>query len=269
MQTAAQDHFDLNEALAREQFFLLYQPTFNLETETITGVEALIRWRHPVRGIVPPDSFIGLAEETGVIVPIGQWVLRTASKQAAAWHRQGRSLGMSINVSARQLDDDGIVHDLADALAITGLDPGSLTLEITETALMHNAEGAAQRLKQLKLLGVRIAIDDFGTGYSSLAYLRQFPVDALKIDRSFISGIAGSRESKAIIHTLVQLGKALGLETLGEGIEEQSQLQHLQREHCDSGQGFLFARPLEPAAINAMLELSTPTRAPLAPLRQQ
>jgi diguanylate cyclase (GGDEF)-like protein len=264
MQTAAQDRFDLEfdlkEALERDQFFLLYQPTFDLETETITGVEALIRWRHPVRGVVPPDSFIPLAEETGLIVPIGHWVLRTACEQGAAWHHQGRSLGISINVSARQLDDDGIVHDLADALAITGLDPGSLTLEITETTLMHDAESAAQRLNQLKALGVRIAIDDFGTGYSSLAYLRQFPVDALKIDRSFISGIAASRESKALIHTLVQLGKTLGLKTFAEGIEDQSQLQHLQREHCDSGQGFLFARPLEPEAIDAMLEVSTPTR---------
>jgi EAL domain-containing protein (putative c-di-GMP-specific phosphodiesterase class I) len=265
MQTAAQDRldleFDLKEALERDQFFLLYQPTFDLESETITGVEALIRWRHPVRGIVPPDSFIPLAEETGLIVPIGHWVLRTACEQAAAWHRQGRSLGISINVSGRQLDDDGIVHDLADALAITGLDPGSLTLEITETTLMHDAESAAERLKQLKALGVQIAIDDFGTGYSSLAYLRQFPVDTLKIDRSFISAIAASPESKAIVHTLVQLGKTLGLKTLGEGIEDQSQLQHLQRENCDSGQGFLFARPLEPEAIDAMLEVSTPTRA--------
>jgi diguanylate cyclase (GGDEF)-like protein len=265
MQTAAQDRldleFDLKEALERDQFFLLYQPTFDLESETITGVEALIRWRHPVRGIVPPDSFIPLAEETGLIVPIGHWVLRTACEQAAAWHRQGRSLGISINVSGRQLDDDGIVHDLADALAITGLDPGSLTLEITETTLMHDAESAAERLKQLKALGVRIAIDDFGTGYSSLAYLRQFPVDTLKIDRSFISAIAASPESKAIVHTLVQLGKTLGLKTLGEGIEDQAQLQHLQRENCDSGQGFLFARPLEPEAIDAMLEVSTPTRA--------
>jgi diguanylate cyclase len=263
MQTVAQDRLalelDLKEALDRDQFFLLYQPTFDLQSETITAVEALIRWRHPVRGVVSPDSFIPLAEETGLIVPIGQWVLRTACEQAAAWHRQGRSIGLSVNVSARQLDNDAIVHDVADALATTELDPGSLTLEITETTLMHDAESAAQTLRELKIQGVRIAIDDFGTGYSSLAYLRQFPVDALKIDRSFISGIAASHESEALIHTLVQLGKTLGLETLGEGIEEQSQLEHLQREQCDSGQGFLFARPLEREAIDAMLKLSTPT----------
>jgi diguanylate cyclase len=263
MQTVAQDRLalelDLKEALDRDQFFLLYQPTFDLQSETITAVEALIRWRHPVRGVVSPDSFIPLAEETGLVVPIGQWVLRTACEQAAAWHRQGRPLGLSVNVSARQLDNDAIVHHVADALATTELDPGSLTLEITETTLMHDAESAAQTLRELKIQGVRIAIDDFGTGYSSLAYLRQFPVDALKIDRSFISGIAASHESEALIHTLVQLGKTLGLETLGEGIEEQSQLEHLQREHCDSGQGFLFARPLEPEAIDAMLKLSTPT----------
>jgi diguanylate cyclase (GGDEF)-like protein len=265
MQTAAQDRLelemDLKEALDAGQFFLLYQPTFDLQTETITGVEALIRWRHPARGIISPDAFIPLAEETGLIVPIGLWVLRTACQQAAVWHRHGRPLGMAINVSARQLDQPELVQDVSDTLASTGLDPAALTLEITETTLMRDAEAAAGRLHALKALGVRIAVDDFGTGYSSLAYLRQFPVDALKIDRSFISGIAASvGDSKALIHTLVQLGKTLGLETLGEGIEEPAQLRELQREQCDSGQGFLFARPLEVDAIEELLGGSTPPR---------
>jgi len=264
MQTAAQERLGLEmalrEALDRDQFFLHYQPVFDLQKETITGVEALIRWRHPVRGVIPPDSFIPLAEETGLIVPIGRWVLRTACERAARWHHQQRPIGMSINVSARQLDDDRFIHDLTDTLEFTSLDPGSLTLEITETTLMRDADASAQRLRDLKALGVRIAIDDFGTGYSSLAYLRQFPVDILKIDRSFISGIAASRESKALIHTLVQLGKTLGLETLGEGIEEQPQLRHLQQEHCDSGQGFLFSRPLEPETLDDLLQNSPPTR---------
>jgi len=258
MHTAAQDRLrlemDLRDALDAGQFFLLYQPTFDLRSETINGVEALIRWRHPVRGVIAPNTFIPLAEATGLIVPIGRWVLQTACQQAAAWHRCGRPLGISINVSARQLDDTDLVHEVAETLAVTGLDPHTVTLEITETTLMRDAEAATERLNALKLLGVRIAIDDFGTGYSSLAYLRQFPVDALKIDRSFISAIASSRESNALIHTLVQLGKTLGLETLGEGIEEQSQLRELQREHCDSGQGFLFARPLEPDAIDRLLQ---------------
>ena len=263
MQTAAQDllelEMDLKEALDAGQFFLLYQPTFDLQSETITGIEALIRWRHPVRGVIPPDAFIPLAEETGLIVPIGRWVLRTACQQAAAWHRQGRPLGMAINVSARQLDQPSLVQDVADTLAITGLDPAAITLEITETTLMRDAEAAARRCHALKALGIRLAIDDLRTGYSSLAYLRQFPVDALKIDRSFISGIAASGDSKALIHTLVQLGKTLGLETLGEGIEEEAQLRELQREKCDSGQGFLFARPLEVDAIEELLGVNSPT----------
>jgi diguanylate cyclase (GGDEF)-like protein len=263
MQTAAQDllelEMDLKEALDAGQFFLLYQPTFDLQSETIKGIEALIRWRHPVRGVIPPDAFIPLAEETGLIVPIGRWVLRTACQQAAAWHRHGRPLGMAINVSARQLDQPSLVQDVADTLASTGLEPAALTLEITETTLMRDAEAAARRCHALKALGVRLAVDDFGTGYSSLAYLRQFPVDALKIDRSFISGIAASGDSKALIHTLVQLGKTLGLETLGEGIEERAQLRELQREKCDSGQGFLFARPLEVDAIEELLGVNSPT----------
>jgi EAL domain-containing protein (putative c-di-GMP-specific phosphodiesterase class I) len=165
----------------------------------------------------------------------------------------GRPLGMAINLSARQLDDEHLVQDVADALMTTGSDPAALTLEITETTLMRDAEAAGGMLTALKALGVRIAIDDFGTGYSSLAYLRQFSVDAVRIDRSFISGIACCSESDALIHMLVQLGRALGLETVGEGIEEWSQLRHLQRERCDSGQGFLLGRPASPTAIEELL----------------
>ncbi len=263
MQTVVRDRLelemDLREALERDQFFLLYQPTFDLQTETITGVEALLRWHHPARGVILPDTFITLAEETGLIVSIGSWVLRTACRQAVHWQRLGRSLSMAVNVSARQLDQAHLVEEVADTLASTGLEPAALTLEITETTLMRDSDAAARRLRELKALGVHIAIDDFGTGYSSLAYLRQFPVDALKIDRSFISGIAESHESKALIHTLVQLGKTLGLETLGEGIEQEAQLRQLQREQCDSGQGFLFARPLDPTAVDELLEIRAPT----------
>jgi diguanylate cyclase len=267
MQSTAQDRLelemDLKSALDADQFFLLYQPTFDLQSDTITGVEALIRWRHPVRGVIAPATFIPLAEQTGLIVPIGRWVLQTACEQAAAWQREHRFLGISINLSARQLDDSALVHEVAQALARTGVDPRTVTLEITETTLMRDADAAASRLRALKALGLRIAIDDFGTGYSSLAYLRQFPVDALKIDRSFISAITSSGEAKALIHTLVQLGKALGLETLGEGIEEQFQLRQLQQEHCDSGQGFLFARPLPADTIDELLLQTRPSR--LAP----
>jgi diguanylate cyclase (GGDEF)-like protein len=268
MQTAVQDRLtlemDLAEALECRQLFLLYQPTFDLQSESVIGVEALIRWRHPTRGVIPPIEFIPIAEESGLIVPIGRWVLQEACRQAAIWYGHGYRIGMSVNVSGRQLDDDELIEDVGDALQENGLDPATLTLEITETTLMRDAQATAKRLVMLKGLGVRIAIDDFGTGYSSLAYLRQFPADALKIDRSFISGIAASKESTAFIRTLVQLGKALDIETLAEGIEDQSQLETLQREHCDQGQGFLFSRPLDVAAIEKFLNAARSTPPSLA-----
>jgi diguanylate cyclase (GGDEF)-like protein len=258
MQTALQDRLtvqmDLVEALERRQLFLLYQPTFDLQSERVIGVEALIRWRHPTRGVLAPADFIPIAESSGLIVPIGRWVLQEACRQAAAWHARGQHLGMSVNVSARQLDTDELLDDVRRSLEEHGLDPATLTLEITETALMRDPEATAARLRLLKRLGVRIAIDDFGTGYSSLAYLRQFPADALKIDRSFIGNIAASKQSAALIRTLVQLGKTLEIETLAEGIEDQVQLKALQRERCDQGQGFLFSRPLDVEAIEAFLE---------------
>jgi diguanylate cyclase (GGDEF)-like protein len=268
MQTAAQDRLtlemDLAEALEQRQLFLQYQPTFDLQSERVIGVEALIRWRHPTRGVIPPIEFIPVAEESGLIVPIGRWVLQEACRQAAHWYGDGHRIGMAVNVSGRQLDDDELVEDVRGALQESGVNPATLTLEITETTLMRDADATARRLHSLKQLGVCIAIDDFGTGYSSLAYLRQFPVDALKIDRSFISGIAGSKGSAALIHTLVQLGKTLDIETLAEGIEEQSQLETLQREHCDHGQGFLFSRPLDVDAVEKFLnaeELTAPSLA--------
>ncbi|MGO9761684.1 MAG: putative bifunctional diguanylate cyclase/phosphodiesterase [Solirubrobacteraceae bacterium] len=265
MQTALQDRLtiqmDLVEALAQDQLFLLYQPTFDLQSERVIGVEALLRWHHPMRGVLPPSEFIPIAETTGLIVPIGRWVLQEACSQAAIWHARGQHLGMSVNVSARQLDTNELIDDVREALAEHSLDPATLTLEVTETALMRDPEATATRLRLLKQLGIRIAIDDFGTGYSSLAYLREFPADALKIDRSFISNIAASKQSAALIRTLVQLGKTLEIETLAEGIEDQLQLKALQREQCDQGQGFLFSRPLDAHAIEAFLETAeTPAR---------
>jgi EAL domain-containing protein (putative c-di-GMP-specific phosphodiesterase class I) len=258
MNTVAQDRLmlkmDLADALEAEQLYLVYQPTFELRSERPTGFEALLRWRHPERGVIGPDVFIPIAEETGSIVPIGRWVLAEACRQAARWRRQGHELGMSVNVSGRQLDSDRLIDDVRDALEESGLEPQALTLEITETALMNDADATARRLSALKVLGVRLAIDDFGTGYSSLAYLRQFSVDSLKIDRSFIAGVASSSESAALIHTLVRLGKTLNLETLAEGIEDRDQLRALQRQECDMGQGFLLARPLELADADAFLD---------------
>jgi diguanylate cyclase (GGDEF)-like protein len=257
MQTAVQDRLafelDLAGALEADQLFLVYQPIFDLCTERPTGVEALLRWRHPVRGIIPPDVFIPIAEQNGLIVAIGRWVLHQACHQAARWHAQGHPLAIAVNVSGRQLDNDELIDDVQHALDAAGLDASALTIEITETALMKDPDAAAGRLRTLKALGVRVAIDDFGTGYSSLSYLRQFPVDAIKIDRAFINTISTSKESTALIHTLVQLGKTLGLQTLGEGIEDPTQLEHLQAEQCDQGQGFLYAKPLDPDQIDEFL----------------
>ena len=265
MQTAVQTRMelemDLRVALEKDEFFLVYQPTFNLQDMNATGMEALIRWNSPTRSIVQPDTFIPLLEETGLIVPIGKWVLLEACRQGVRWHEAGYPIGIAVNVSARQLDTDEFIADVEDTLRETGLDAGSLTIEITETALMRDAEQTALRLAAVKDLGVRIAIDDFGTGYSSMAHLQHFPVDALKIDRSFIAQMAHNQEGETILQTLVQLGKALSIETLAEGIEQPHELSLLQGERCDSGQGFLFARPLDAVDTEAFLQQWAASRA--------
>jgi diguanylate cyclase (GGDEF)-like protein len=260
MRAAAEDRLtlemDLAGALMRRQLFLLYQPIFDLRSEAITGVEALIRWRHPTRGVLAPDVFIPIAEQSGLIGPIGRWVLLEACRQAASWHERGHHTGAWVNVSARQLDDDELIDDVRDALQRSGLDPGALTLEITETALMRDCSATAGRLTALKELGVRIAIDDFGTGYSSLAYLSQFPADILKIDRSFVEGVATSKASAALVHTFVQLGQALDMEMLAEGVETRDQLEALRGERCALGQGFLFSRPLAVREMELLLDVA-------------
>ena len=245
---------DLRDALRYDEFFLAYQPTIALSEMSPIGVEALIRWRHTARGVLQPNDFIPLAEESGLITEIGAWVLQEACRQAAAWHAHGYPIGMAVNVSARQLDSDQIVGDIRAALEDSGLEPTALTIEITETTLMQNVEDTARRLRAIKALGVRIAIDDFGTGYSSLGHLKRFPVDALKIDRSFISELRSNQQGDAVIHTLVQLGKALSIETFAEGIEQQHELSLLREEDCEGGQGFLFSQPLDVDDIEAFLE---------------
>jgi diguanylate cyclase (GGDEF)-like protein len=245
VQSRMELEMDLREALAKDEFYLVYQPTFDLSDMTPTGVEALIRWRHPERGVVQPEAFIPLLEETGLITEIGAWVLHEACGQAAAWRAAGHAISIAVNVSGRQLDDDEVIAEIERALRTSGLAPQALTIEITETTLMRNVEATAVRLGAIKRLGVRVAVDDFGTGYSSLAHLQRFPVDALKIDRSFISGLKHNKEGETLIHTLVQLGKALSIETFAEGIEQEQELTLLKGEECDSGQGFLFAHPLD------------------------
>ncbi len=265
MQTAVQTRMelemDLRVALENDEFYLVYQPTFSLQDMTPTGMEALIRWKNEGRGTVQPNDFIPLLEETGLIVEIGKWVLWEACLQGVRWREAGHPIGVAVNVSARQLDTDEFVTDVKRTLHETGLSADMLTIEITESALMRDVQQTAMRLAKVKELGVRVAIDDFGTGYSSMASLQQLSVDALKIDRSFITQMTHNKEGETIIRTLVQLGKALSIETLAEGIEQTHELSLLQGERCDSGQGFLFARPLEQADAAAFLRKWTAEKA--------
>jgi diguanylate cyclase (GGDEF)-like protein len=245
--------FDLRSALAAEQFRLVYQPIYNLDDLSVVGVEALLRWDHPTDGVLAPDEFIPILEQTGQIREVGAWVLRQACAQMAAWHARGDTLNVSVNVSGRQLDDDRIVDHIREALHTTGLHPTSLIIEVTETALMRDTDAAVRRLHAIKAIGVSVAVDDFGTGYSSLAYLQQFPVDCLKIDKSFTSAMVGSPESEALIRTFVQLGRDLGLTTLAEGVETTGEMDLLRADHVDEAQGYLFARPLDPEILETQL----------------
>ena len=246
---------DLQYALDRGEFVLHYQPVVELETERIVGFEALLRWQHPVLGLVEPDRFIPLAEDNGLIVPIGRWVIQEAARTAARWRGFDRTypITMAVNISARQLASASLVTDVADALSSAGLEPSALVLEMTETVLVHDPTTAAERLHQLRRLGVRLAIDDFGTGYSSLSYLRQFPVDILKIDRSFINTITERSKVPAIVRGLLDLGRTLQLETVAEGVELPFQQRQLRDQQCDLAQGFLFARPLPAAEAELLL----------------
>ena len=258
MQSAAKERLvlksDLESALENGEFTLLYHPIFDLEGFQIHGAEALLRWQHPSRGEIAPDVFITVLEERGLIVDVGRWVLNESCREAAVWHDLGHPVSISVNVSMRQLESDQLVDDVRNALAVNELPPDMLILEVTESTLMRDSVATVARLNRLKALGVKVAIDDFGTGYSSLAYLRQFPVDVLKIDRSFVADMSRSPDAAALIHTLIELGRTLGLVTLAEGIETNEQLEGLRRERCDHGQGFLFSGPVEASEITALLE---------------
>jgi diguanylate cyclase (GGDEF)-like protein/PAS domain S-box-containing protein len=263
---------DLQRAIAGDQLELYYQPVVRLDDGTVSGVEALLRWRHPERGIVAPDDFVPLAEEMGLIVPIGRWVLREGCRQAKVIQTQlpmDPPLSMAINLSVKQLQHSDIVADVRDALEQSGLDPASLTLEITETVMMADTDLAVQRLEELRNLGVRLAMDDFGTGYSSLSYLSRFPVDVLKMDRSFLAAGA-SPEASGLATAVVALGQTLSLEVVAEGIEFPEQWETLRELGCGLGQGFYFARPMPPedaveylrSRLAASADAATPTDAP-------
>jgi diguanylate cyclase (GGDEF)-like protein/PAS domain S-box-containing protein len=250
---------DLERALERGEFTLVYQPIVRLGVGRLSGVEALLRWQHRDRGTVGPAEFIPVAEETGLIVPLGRWVLQRACAQAAAWNAIApHPITMSVNVSGRQLQQPAFVAEVAQVLASTGLAPELLTLELTESVLMQDAEAATVMLADLKSLGVRLAIDDFGTGYSSLNYLRRFPIDELKIDRSFVASLDEGPAQAAVVLSILRLSETLHLETVAEGIEEPSQLAALRDLGADLGQGYLFARPLDVSAITALIEADAP-----------
>ncbi|MEY2568010.1 MAG: hypothetical protein QOE35_2539 [Actinomycetota bacterium] len=248
------------QAAARGELVVDYQPVIDLDSGTLVGLEALVRWQHPTRGLLPPMSFIGPAEETGAIIGIGNWVLETAARQLQNWQRRYGlpKLWLSVNVSVCQLDKPGFAHDVESILRKTGLDPARLVLEITESVLADPDGGAAASLAALRLPGVRVALDDFGTGYSSLGYLSQLPVDVLKIDRSFVSGHDSGESGHALLEAIVGMGQRLGLDVIPEGIEELDQLSRLRAMGCHSGQGFLLGRPASPDVIETLLASPLP-----------
>ena len=250
---------ELRHVADRDQLVLHYQPIIELVSGRITRVEALVRWDHPAKGLLPPSAFIPLAEEQGLIGPIGSWVLLQACLQARRWHDQfpdAPPLSVHVNLSGRQLEDQGLVGEVAQALETSRLSPRQLTLEITESVLVSDVEAMSTRLRELKGLGVLLAIDDFGTGYSSLSYLRRFPIDMLKIDKSFVDGIGKGREDTALAHAIIKLSHTLQLHTVAEGIEQAEQAAHLASLGCQDGQGYLFARPLNPGATTELLAKS-------------
>ena len=238
---------DLRRAIEREEFCVHYQPIMSIETEVLAGFEALVRWNHPERGLVPPDEFIPLAEETGFIAEIGALVLRQACRQMRQWHTTlGReALTMSVNLSGKQLTQTNLIQQIQETLQETGLNPACLRLEITESVVMENAELATNTLLQLRKLGVHLSIDDFGTGYSSLSYLHRFPVNTLKIDRSFIGRMAKGDENSEIVRTICTLANNLGMEVVAEGVETRDQLELLRSLKCEYGQGYLFSKPVD------------------------
>jgi len=248
---------DMRRAVERDELVMHYQPIVSLVSGRITGLEALVRWRHPRRGLIPPGEFVPLAEETGQIIPMGRWVLRRVCRQMGEWKRSSpamRPLTVNVNLSPRQFSLPDLVGHVDEVLDETGLEAGCLRLEITESALMENPDTATRILLQLQLLGVQISLDDFGTGYSSLSYLQRFPIDTLKIDRSFIGGLDREQENLEIARTIVTIGRNLGKEVVAEGIETDRQLELLREIQCEKGQGFYFSRPLMPEDAEELVE---------------
>lgn len=250
---------DLRIAIGRGEFEAYYQPIIDLQTQNVMGMEALIRWNHPLHGLISPADFIPIADETGLIIPIGSWILEEACRQTKEWQRLyglGDDISITVNVSNRQFIDEGFHEIVETVLANTGLAPHCLVLEITEGTMLSNTEGTVQQLFALKGLGVRFAVDDFGTGYSSLSYLQQFPVDILKIDKLFIDKISNGREGAAVAKAIISMGETLHLKTIAEGVETPNQIDALKQLGCEMGQGYHFARPLEAESMGRFLRSS-------------
>lgn len=256
---------DLRHAVARQELVVYYQPIVDLQTGAIREVEALVRWKHPTRGLVSPADFIPLAEETGLILQVGQYVLEQACWQVRLWQQElpsDRPLILSVNLSARQFQHSSLLDDISATLTATGIDPTCLKLEITESVMMHNAESTIRTLNQLQALGMQLAVDDFGTGYSSLGYLKRFPLNTLKIDRTFTDGLGHDPEDTAIVCAIISLARALNQVVTAEGIETEAQLAHLRELGCEQGQGYLFSKPLPAAEMRAVLAASSSTILP-------
>jgi len=241
---------DLRFAIKHGELRLHFQPRYRISDGEMVGAEALVRWQHPVRGLIPPDMFIPIAEDSGLIVPLGDWVLETACNHAATWPE---GLFVSVNLSPIEFKRSNVVERIQNNLVKTGIDPTRLELEITESTMLEDAAGTLETMKALKALGIRITMDDFGTGYSSLNNLRTFPFDGLKIDRSFLNRLANSEEDKSVIEAMIGLGRALSLTVTAEGIETAEHLQWLRTVSCDEGQGYFLSRPLDTQMFSALL----------------
>jgi EAL domain-containing protein (putative c-di-GMP-specific phosphodiesterase class I) len=252
----------LGRAVEQEEFVLHYQPIVSLQTDEVLGVEALVRWEHPERGLLDPEEFVPLAEESGLVVPMGEQVLREACLRAKEWqdaHPRLPPLVISVNLSARQLSRPDLAETVEGILKETELNGSCLTLDVTETIYVRALAGNTETLNRLRDLGARISIDDFGVGYSSLAYLKRLPADALKIDKSFVRGLGEDVEDTAIVHMIIELAHTLGVEVIAEGVESERQATLLKEMGCDMAQGYHFSKPLPPEEIPALLSSDTPT----------
>ena len=256
VESPMQLELDLRRAHEQKEFVLHYQPIVSLDDESVIGFEALVRWKHFSRGMIPPNDFIPVAEETGLILPIGQWILQEACRQMREWQEKyplSKLLTISVNLSARQLEQQDLSKQIADILHESRLDPKLLRLEITESVIMHNADQAILTVNELREMGVRVSIDDFGTGYSSLGYLHRFPVDTLKVDRSFINRIGNEGENAEIVQTIIDLASNLDMEVVAEGVETIEQLDFLKKSNCKYGQGYYYSKPLDHRSVSEML----------------